>query len=220
MTVDAWRKATVERRRREEVPKESLELNDVWMERTDVREAVVRRTGDYLEGGRFHPRQAGSSSQIAASLTVVAQNRTAAQGVEDLHSWVAAACTARPRGPRRLGHANCRLTSRMDHAPRNRMELTLAEGFGLDVTALPYSMAAVVLGGTAGKATGQGRRTRIARARRAEGVGRVARAATDDSRILRTAAAAGAAADEMDPTVRPMIDWLAGPWRQRRRRYS
>ena len=50
-------------------------------------------------------------------------------------------------------------------------------------------------------------------------VGRVARAETDGSSILRIAAA-GAAVDEMNLTARQTIDWLAGPWRQRRRRYS
>jgi hypothetical protein len=140
--VGARRKAIDERRRQEVDPGEFLELNDVWMERIDEKEAVVRRTGGYLEGGRFHPRQPGSSAPIAASLTVVAQNRTAAPGVEVLHSWAAVVCTGRPRGPRRLGDANCR-PCRMDHAHWNRMESTLAAGFfGLDAIVQLYSTAA------------------------------------------------------------------------------
>lgn len=119
-------------------PGDFLDLTDVRMERIDEREAVVKRTGGYLEGGRFHPRQAGSSSLIAASLTVVAQNKTAAPHAEALHSWAAVACTGR------LGYANCRPTGRMDHARRNRMGSRLAVGFGLDAIVQLYSTAAVL----------------------------------------------------------------------------
>jgi hypothetical protein len=221
--VGARRKAIDERRWQEVGLGEFLEPSDVWMERIDEREEVVRRTGGYLEGGRFHPRQAGSSSPTAASLTVVAQNRTAAPYVEVLHSWAAVACMGRPRGPRRLGDANCRPTCRMDHAQRNRMGSTLAAGFGLDGIVQLYSTAAVLGRTAAGKATEQDRMTMIDRARRAGRVERVARAERTDSSSLRTAAAAtvvATAADEMDQTAHWTIDWLAKPWRPRRRRCS
>lgn len=210
--MGALTKETGGTKRQEEDPEEFLGPSDAWMERIDGTAAVVRWRAGYLEGGRFHPRQAASSSQIARSLTAVEQNKTAAQHAVVLHSWTVAAYTERSRGRRRLGDATCTRSCRIDHAHRDRMESTLAEGFGLNAIVLLYSMA-VALGGTAGKATGQGRRTRNDPARRA---GRVARTVRVGSSSLHTAASN----DEMNQAARRKIDWLARPWRLRRRRCS
>ncbi len=180
--MGARTKETGGTKRQEEDPEEFLEPNVAWTERIDGMAAVVRWRAGYLEGGRFHPRQAGSSSQIARSLTAVVQNKTAAQHSVVLHSWAVAAYTERSRVRRRLGDTNCTRSCRMGHAHRDRMESTLAEGFGLNVIVQLYSIA-VAQGGTAGKATGQGRRTRNDPARRA---GRVAGAVRVGSSSLQT----------------------------------
>lgn len=132
--MGARKKKTGGMKGREEGPEESLGLTDAWMERIDERVAGVRWRAGYLEGGRFHPRHASSSSQIAKSSTAVVQSRTAAQRA-------AAAHTGRPRGPQSFGDANCMRSCRMHHAHRNCMGSTPVEGFDSNVIALLYSMA-------------------------------------------------------------------------------
>ena len=104
--MGARRKETGRTKRQEEDPEEFPGPNDAWTERIDGTAAVVRWRAGYLEGGRFHPRQAGSSSQIARSLTAVVQDKTAAQHAVFLHSWAVAAYTERSRGRRGLEDAN------------------------------------------------------------------------------------------------------------------
>lgn len=111
--------------------------------------------------------------------------------------------------------ANCTLTRCTDHARQAHTVSKHEEDSGSAEIPQRYS-AAEEPGGTAGKATGQGRRTRIDLGRHVAGV---AMAAAADVRRS-PGRSVVCAVDERDRKVSWTIDWVAQGWRRRRRRCS